>query len=74
MILRRREHVPNVVTCGLNTVGVRCPKHPVTLEIIRAANVPVDLGGPGFDKARPFIYLDGPLIEGRDIHPLEIRW
>ena len=41
MILRRREHVPNVVTCGLNTVGVRCPKHPVTLEIIRAANVPV---------------------------------
>ena len=41
MILQRKVNVPNVVTCGLDTVGVRCPDHPVTLEIIRAARVPV---------------------------------
>jgi len=41
MILQRREHVPNVTTGGLDTVGVRCPDHPVTLAIIEAAQVPV---------------------------------
>ena len=41
MILRRRENVPNAVTAGLDSVGVRCPDHPVTLAIIRAAGVPV---------------------------------
>lgn len=41
MILRRQKNVPNAVTCGLNTVGMRCPNHPVTLEIIRRAGVPV---------------------------------
>lgn len=41
MILRRRENVPDVTTGGLDTVGVRCPNHPVTLAIIEAAEVPV---------------------------------
>lgn len=41
MILPRKEIVPDAVTCGLDTVGVRCPDHPVTLEIIRAAAAPV---------------------------------
>ncbi len=41
MILHRRENVPDEVTCGLGTVGMRCPNHPVTLAIIRAAEAPV---------------------------------
>ena len=41
MILQRKVNVPNAVTCGLDTVGIRCPDHPVTLAIIRAAGVPV---------------------------------
>ena len=41
MILPRREMVPDATTAGLDTVGVRCPNHPVTLEIIRQADVPV---------------------------------
>lgn len=41
MILKRKPLVPDVTTGGLDTVGVRCPDHPVTLEIIRAAGVPV---------------------------------
>ena len=41
MILPRRDCVPLRTTGGLNTVGVRCPDHAVTLEIIRQAGVPV---------------------------------
>ncbi len=41
MILPRRDNVPDVTTGGLDTVGVRCPDHPVTLAIIEAAQVPV---------------------------------
>ena len=41
MILPRRENVPLRTTGGLETVGVRCPDHGVTLAIIEAAGVPV---------------------------------
>ena len=41
MILPRREMIPLRTTGGLETVGVRCPDHPVTLAIIEAAGVPV---------------------------------
>ena len=41
MILKRRDIVPNETTAGLDTVGVRCPNHPVTLAIIREAGVPI---------------------------------
>ena len=41
MILQRRSNVPNVTTGGLETVGVRCPNHPLTLEVIRRADIPV---------------------------------
>ena len=41
MILPRRDIVPLRTTGGLDTVGVRCPDHPMTLDIIRAAGVPV---------------------------------
>ena len=41
MILPRKPIVPDRTTGGLDTVGVRCPNHPVTLAILRAADVPV---------------------------------
>ena len=41
MILPKQDMVPMATTGGLETVGVRCPDHPVTLEIIRRAGVPV---------------------------------
>ena len=41
MILVRKPVVPDVVTAGLNTVGMRCPAHPVCRAIIAAAGVPV---------------------------------
>ena len=41
MILRRKLIVPDVVTAGLDTVGMRCPSHPVCRAILEAADVPV---------------------------------
>lgn len=41
LALPRRPHVPDVVTAGLPTVGVRMPDHPVALGLIRAAGVPI---------------------------------
>ena len=41
MILPRRDCVPLRTTGGLDTVGVRCPDHPVTRAIISAADTPV---------------------------------
>ena len=41
LVLRRRDHIPGIVTAGLPTVGIRVPDHPVALALIRAAGVPV---------------------------------
>lgn len=41
MVLRRKHIVPDVVTAGLDTVGMRCPDHSICRAVIRAAGVPV---------------------------------
>ena len=41
MILKRKSMVPDVVTAGLDTVGMRCPAHPLCRAILQAAGVPV---------------------------------
>jgi L-threonylcarbamoyladenylate synthase len=41
MILKKSESVPEIVTAGGDTVGVRCPDHTKTLELIRLAGVPL---------------------------------
>lgn len=41
MILDRNPIVPNRTTGGLDTVGIRCPDHSVTQEIIRMADRPI---------------------------------
>ncbi len=41
LVLRKRAHVPDVVTAGLPAVGVRVPAHPVALALLRAAAVPI---------------------------------
>jgi len=40
MVLPRRDTVPDIVAAGGNTIGVRCPDHPMTLEFLRLAGVP----------------------------------
>lgn len=41
MVLPKKDVVPLRTTGGLDTVGIRCPDHPITLDIIRQADVPV---------------------------------
>jgi len=41
LVLPKQPTVPDVVTAGLPTVGVRAPAHPVALELIRRSGVPV---------------------------------
>ncbi len=41
MVLKRRDMVPDRVTAGLDTVGMRCPAHPLCRQVIAVAGVPV---------------------------------
>src|SRR6185295_13526533 len=41
MVLSKHDSCPVNVTAGLPTVGVRMPNHPIALELIEAAGVPV---------------------------------
>ena len=41
LVLPKQPQIPDVVTAGLPTVGLRMPAHPLALELIRAAGVPI---------------------------------
>ena len=41
LVLRKQDSCPVNVTAGLPTVGVRMPNHPIALELIETAGVPV---------------------------------
>jgi L-threonylcarbamoyladenylate synthase len=41
IIVTKADIVPDLVTAGLDTVGVRMPSHPIALNLIRRARVPV---------------------------------
>jgi len=40
LVLPRSDTVPEIVTAGGNTIGVRCPNHPKTLDFLRQVGVP----------------------------------
>lgn len=41
LVVPKRQVIPDIVTAGLPTVGLRMPDHPTALELIRAARVPI---------------------------------
>lgn len=41
LVLPKREIVPDLVTAGLPTVGIRIPAHDIALELIRASKCPI---------------------------------
>lgn len=41
MILKRKGMIPDIVTAGLDTVGMRCPDHDICRAVIACAGVPV---------------------------------
>ncbi len=52
MILPKRNDIPDVVTAGLTTVGIRMPSHPVALNLIRKLGMPI-----AAPSANPFGYV-----------------
>jgi L-threonylcarbamoyladenylate synthase len=41
IVLPKRAEVPDIVTAGSSTVGLRVPAHPVALALLRAAEIPI---------------------------------
>jgi L-threonylcarbamoyladenylate synthase len=41
MIMTKTDRVPEEVSCGLNTVGVRFPEHPIARKVIELADTPL---------------------------------
>jgi L-threonylcarbamoyladenylate synthase len=52
VVLRKNASIPDLVTSGLETVGVRMPNHSLTLELLRSLDFP--LAAP---SANPFGYI-----------------
>lgn len=48
LVLSKSPTIPDAVTAGLNTVGLRVPDHPVALALIRAAALPI--AGPSANE------------------------
>jgi len=36
LILKRHTHIPDAVSGGQDTVGIRCPSHPVAMQLLQA--------------------------------------
>lgn len=52
LLVPKKEIVPDLVTSGLNTVGLRCPDHTLTLQLLQSLSFP--LAAP---SANPFGYV-----------------
>ena len=52
LVLPKRPEIPDIVTSGLDTVGVRMPAHPLALELLSQLDFP--LAAP---SANPFGYV-----------------
>lgn len=49
LVLKKKETIPDLITAGKDTVAVRIPNHPVTLELLKSLDFP--LAAP---SANPF--------------------
>jgi L-threonylcarbamoyladenylate synthase len=58
VVLLKEEHVPDIVTAGLPTVGMRMPDHPMALSLIKESKCPI-----AAPSANPFGYLSPTTAE-----------
>ena len=52
LVVERKNIIPDLVTTGLPTLGIRCPNHPLTRQLLETLNFP--LAAP---SANPFGYV-----------------
>jgi len=48
LVLPKQSRIPDIVTAGLQTVGIRIPAHPIALALIKEAGIP--LAAPSANK------------------------
>ena len=65
IILKRRPLVPDTVTAGLETVGMRCPDCSVTRRVIEAADTPI-AAPSGNASGRPSPTSAAAMLEDMD--------
>ena len=41
IVLKAKKEIPSIVLAGGTTVGLRCPDHPLTLELLRSCGLPL---------------------------------
>lgn len=58
LLLRKQGIIPDIVTSGLDTVAIRIPDHPITLELLKSLGFP--LAAP---SANPFGYVSPTTIK-----------
>lgn len=58
LVLPKKENIPDIVTSGKDTVGVRVPAHPLTQELLHQLDFP--LAAP---SANPFGYISPTTAE-----------
>ena len=68
IVLKAKPEIPSIVLAGGTTVGLRCPDHPLTLELLRACGLPLAApsanpsGEPSPKTAdQVFAYFDGKI-------------
>lgn len=73
LVLAKAATIPDIVTAGLPTVGVRVPAHPLALQLIEEAGVPVaapsanrftELSPTTADHVRSAFGDDLPILDG----------
>ena len=79
IILNASDVVPEIVRAGGSTVGLRCPDHPATLEVLRLADIPLAApsanpsGAPSPKTAEDVLgYFDGKIAAVIDGGPCGI--
>ena len=60
MILKKSDLIPNSVSAGLDTVGIRMPSNPVILEVISKTRLP--LAGPSANRSGRPSPTDGQTV------------
>lgn len=68
IVLKAKKEIPSIVLAGGTTVGLRCPDHPLTLELLRACGLPLAApsANPSGEESpktaeQVFAYFDGKI-------------
>lgn len=63
LVLKKKNNIPDLITAGKDTVAVRIPNHPLTLELLN--NLPFPLAAP---SANPFSNISPTTAEHVDTY------